>query len=207
MCVLLRGGRHSAAVHSLLAVLPPLAASLPHALVEHTDASIRHTRPRSSACPSLASLRLTPPPPPLALTPRLTLNPTRKDATHAMSYGYPHQGYGGNPHGQGQYPPANLYSHDPYAPAPSPGANDYASEPSYPYPSGGADYSQSDFISPDRDGDGIPGGRYAQQGQTYPPALASDADLDKYGAAAAWEKPVPVTRGSIAAQVRAHPHD
>ncbi|BGP38020.1 hypothetical protein JCM10450v2_001953 [Rhodotorula kratochvilovae] len=118
-----------------------------------------------------------------------------------MSYGYPHdQGHAQQQQYQGQYPPNNLYSNDPYAPAPSPGAADYQDHPSYPYPH--PDYSQSDFISPERDGNGVPGGR-----QTYPPQQ-SDADLDKYGAPpygnpAAYEKQVPITRGSIAAQLAA----
>jgi len=120
-----------------------------------------------------------------------------------MSYGYPQQpqGYPDQYHPD-QYPPATSYAHDPYAQTHSYG--DHHQPESYPY-QGQGDYSHSDFVSPERDGNGIPGGRQ----QTYPPQ-ASDLSLaDKYGAggyeheaASTWEKPVPVTRGSIAAQVR-----
>ncbi|GAA5835254.1 hypothetical protein JCM9279_004486 [Rhodotorula babjevae] len=121
-----------------------------------------------------------------------------------MSYGYPQQpqGYQDQYHND-QYPPAASYAHDPYAQAHTYG--DHNQPSSYPY-QGQGDYSQSDFVSPERDGNGIPGGRQ----QTYPPQ-ASDLSLaDKYGAggyehevASTWEKPVPVTRGSIAAQLAA----
>ncbi|GAA6051172.1 hypothetical protein JCM3770_002573 [Rhodotorula araucariae] len=106
-----------------------------------------------------------------------------------MAYTYPSD-YG---HAQGHYPPANLYSRDPYAPAPSPGAADYPDHPAYPYAH--PEYAHSDFVSPDRDGQPVPGGR-----QTYPPH--SD-DLDKFAHAAAYEKQAAVTRGSIAAQLAA----
>ncbi|GJN88490.1 hypothetical protein Rhopal_001456-T1 [Rhodotorula paludigena] len=111
-----------------------------------------------------------------------------------MQYGHRYEGHDQQP-AHGYYPPDNLYSRDPYAPQPSPGAPDPSSS-SYFAPH--HQYSSSDFVSPGRDGDGIPGGR-----QTYPPQ-ASDADLDKYaGAFGAAEKQVPVTRGSIAAQLAA----
>lgn len=97
-----------------------------------------------------------------------------------MSYPYAH-----DPYANGQYPPQNLYSHQPYADPPSP-ANEYPP------------YTSTDYISPERDGGGVPGGR-----QTYPPQQQGDGEWeDKYGAAA-YEKAVPITRGSIAAQVRA----
>ncbi|GAA6023680.1 hypothetical protein JCM10207_008747 [Rhodosporidiobolus poonsookiae] len=90
------------------------------------------------------------------------------------------------------YPQDNLYSNQPYAFPPSPAANDYP-EPHYPY-------SSQDYISPERDGAGVPGGRQA----TYPPER-EDAESLKYGAFG-YEKTagtVPVTRGSIAAQMAA----
>ncbi|GAA5917151.1 hypothetical protein JCM8208_004851 [Rhodotorula glutinis] len=123
-----------------------------------------------------------------------------------MSYGYPqhkHQGY------PDQYPPVtDPYAHDPYAHSQGYDHHHQQQPSSYPY-QGQGDYSQSDFVSPDRDGDGIPGGRNLQS--TYPPPQASELSLaDKYGAggyehevASTWEKPVPVTRGSIAAQLAA----
>ncbi|KPV75951.1 uncharacterized protein RHOBADRAFT_52959 [Rhodotorula graminis WP1] len=123
-----------------------------------------------------------------------------------MSYAYPqHHQHHDYPD---QYPPV----HDPYANDPY--AQTYAHQPPSAYPYQGdahGDYSQSDFVSPDRDGDGIPGGRNLHQ-STYPPPQASDVSLaDKYAAGAyeheaassTWEKPVPVTRGSIAAQLAA----
>lgn len=106
----------------------------------------------------------------------------------------------------------------PYADPPSPAAPDDYGHPDQYYNSapppphhGGAyydnmpyqdQYSAGDFISPERDGRGIPGGRQT----TYPPA-SSDPDLLDKEDAFAYEKPAlqqPVTRGSIAAQVR-HP--
>ncbi|GAA6026994.1 hypothetical protein JCM8097_006024 [Rhodosporidiobolus ruineniae] len=108
-----------------------------------------------------------------------------------MSYPYGQQGYG---HAQGQYPHDNLYApaSQPYAHPPSPGAYDHPSEPQYAYP-----YSSQDYISPERDGQGVPGGR-----QTYPPER-DEADEAKYGAYQTEKGGVPVTRGSIAAQMAA----
>lgn len=119
----------------------------------------------------------------------------------------------------GDYPRQNMYTdpHRPYADPPSPaGPEDYASPEQYfhatPYAApgqqgggyydhgdnGGGYYSAGDFVSPERDGRGVPGGRQP----TYPPA-SSDPDLLDKEDAFAYEKPsVPVTRGSIAAQVR-----
>ncbi|GAA5989393.1 hypothetical protein JCM10908_001289 [Rhodotorula pacifica] len=136
-----------------------------------------------------------------------------------------HNGGGGG--GGGDYPRQNMYADPsrPYADPPSPAApDDYAQLEQYYHSSapqqqqyGGSGYyddeaihyqdnhgySAGDYVSPDRDGRGIPGGRQ----NTYPPAANSDPDLlDKEGAFA-YEKPaigaVPVTRGSIAAQLAA----
>lgn len=132
-----------------------------------------------------------------------------------MAYYGHHQG--------GDYPRQNMYTdqHRPYADPPSPAAPEeeydspdqyyhqataaypnnnyhgeqYAYEPEYHNNDG---YSANDFVSPERDGRGVPGGRQT----TYPPASSDPDLLDKEGAFA-YEKPtVPVTRGSIAAQVR-----
>jgi hypothetical protein len=121
----------------------------------------------------------------------------------------------------GEYPRQNMYADPsrPYADPPSPAApDDYGHPDQYyhnsapPPPHGGAyydnmpyqdQYSAGDFISPERDGRGIPGGRQT----TYPPA-SSDPDLLDKEDAFAYEKPAlqqPVTRGSIAAQVRSRP--
>ena len=120
----------------------------------------------------------------------------------------------------GEYPRQNMYADPsrPYADPPSPAAPDDYGHPDQYYNSappphhGGAyydnmpyqdQYSAGDFISPERDGRGIPGGRQT----TYPPA-SSDPDLLDKEDAFAYEKPAlqqPVTRGSIAAQVR-FPH-
>lgn len=112
-----------------------------------------------------------------------------------MSYGYGQGNYGG------AYPPDNLYapSSQPYAYPPSPAADDHP-QPHFP------PYSSQDYISPERDGAGVPGGRSA----TYPPER-EDAESLKYGAMGGADgggygyvekAGVPVTRGSIAAQVR-----
>ncbi|KAG0666579.1 hypothetical protein C6P46_004245 [Rhodotorula mucilaginosa] len=119
----------------------------------------------------------------------------------------------------GEYPRQNMYADPsrPYADPPSPAApDDYGHPDQYyhnsapPPPHGGAyydnmpyqdQYSAGDFISPERDGRGIPGGRQT----TYPPA-SSDPDLLDKEDAFAYEKPAlqqPVTRGSIAAQLAA----
>lgn len=120
----------------------------------------------------------------------------------------------------GEYPRQNMYADPsrPYADPPSPAAPEDYGHPDQYYNSappphhGGAyydnmpyqdQYSAGDFISPERDGRGIPGGRQT----TYPPA-SSDPDLLDKEDAFAYEKPAlqqPVTRGSIAAQVR-YPH-
>jgi len=96
---------------------------------------------------------------------------------------------------------------------------------SYPY-GGGGQYSQSDFISPrDEYSSGIPGGRTQQQHQhqqphyqsnTYPPQLHdyNEDDVESlkapplggyggggYGGSELNKNGVPITRGSIAAQV------
>ncbi|BGP13929.1 hypothetical protein JCM10213_002573 [Rhodosporidiobolus nylandii] len=108
-----------------------------------------------------------------------------------MSYG-PQYGYGAPDHyghQQGAYPPDNLYAQQPYAYPPSPAAEDH------PQPNYGGEYSSQDYYS-ERDGAGVPGGR-----QTYPPER-EDVESLKYGAM--HEKGgVPVTRGSIAAQMAA----
>ncbi|CEQ39921.1 SPOSA6832_01480, partial [Sporobolomyces salmonicolor] len=109
-----------------------------------------------------------------------------------MSYPYQH-----NP---GSYPPQNVYNQHqgPYAVPPSPAADDYQPDQHYP------PYSSTDFISPERDGGGIAGGR---QPATYPPmsigADGLDAESVKYGAGAFEKSHLPVTRGSIAAQMAA----
>ncbi|GAA5888040.1 hypothetical protein JCM6882_000259 [Rhodosporidiobolus microsporus] len=114
-----------------------------------------------------------------------------------MSYGYGHQPYST----QGAYPPDNLYApaSQPYAYPPSPAADDH-SQPHFP------PYSSQDYISPERDGAGVPGGRSAG---SYPPER-EDAESLKYAAMGGEggygyvEKAgVPVTRGSIAAQMAA----
>ncbi|GAA5841560.1 hypothetical protein JCM11251_001260 [Rhodosporidiobolus azoricus] len=114
-----------------------------------------------------------------------------------MSYGYGHQPYST----QGAYPQDNLYapSSQPYAYPPSPAADDHPQGSYYP------PYSSQDYISPERDGQGVPGGRSA----TYPPER-EDAESLKYNAVGGEggygyvEKAgVPVTRGSIAAQMAA----
>ncbi|BGP22877.1 hypothetical protein JCM10295v2_001768 [Rhodotorula toruloides] len=98
-----------------------------------------------------------------------------------MSYPYAH-----DPYVNGQYPPQNIYSQQPYGQPPSPAAE---------YPP----YTSTDYISPERDGGGVPGGR-----QTYPPQQqAGDAEWEDKYAAGAYEKQAPVTRGSIAAQLAA----
>ncbi|GAA5871667.1 hypothetical protein JCM3774_003012 [Rhodotorula dairenensis] len=121
----------------------------------------------------------------------------------------------------GDYPAQNMYADPsrPYADPPSPAAPDdyghpdqyYHSAPA-PHHQAGAgyyddmpyrdQYSAGDFISPQRDGGGIPGGRQT----TYPPG-SSDPDLLDKEDAFGYEKPalaaVPVTRGSIAAQLAA----
>ncbi|GAA5868279.1 hypothetical protein JCM1840_005623 [Sporobolomyces johnsonii] len=107
-----------------------------------------------------------------------------------MSYPYQH-----NP---GSYPSQNLYNQHqgPYAAPPSPAADDYQPDQHYP------PYSSTDFISPERDGGGIAGGR---QPATYPPTGAETIDTEsvKYGPGAFEKSNLPVTRGSIAAQMAA----
>jgi hypothetical protein len=85
----------------------------------------------------------------------------------------------------GQYPDHYQYSNQPYAHPPSPNAD-------FDHPQ----YSPQDYLS-DRDGHGIAGGR-----QTYPPERDGDESVKFAGAGGFDEKGVPVTRGSIAAQVR-----
>ncbi|GAA5825462.1 hypothetical protein JCM10212_004838, partial [Sporobolomyces blumeae] len=112
-----------------------------------------------------------------------------------------------------------AYPYDQHAQpqAPYPYA-DYASTTTRlePYPP----YSSQDFVSPERDGRGVPGGREPRQypqAQTYPPPLPNpagypddaydpdDVESIKYGAHARQSQfgNVPVTRGSIAAQMAA----
>ncbi|GAA5862251.1 hypothetical protein JCM8547_007783 [Rhodosporidiobolus lusitaniae] len=89
---------------------------------------------------------------------------------------------------QGHYPEQNLYSQQPYAYPPSPG-EEHSFQP----------YSSQDYISPQRDGTGVPGGRQ----NAYPPER-DDAESYKFGGVGGFdEKGVPVTRGSIAAQMAA----
>ncbi|GAA5978865.1 hypothetical protein JCM11641_003594 [Rhodosporidiobolus odoratus] len=102
-----------------------------------------------------------------------------------MSYPYGHQPQ----QTYGAYPEQNLYSNQPYAYPPSP--NEEVNQPHYP------PYSSQDFNS-ERDHAGVPRAR-----QTYPPEREDESA--KYGAAGyGYEKAgVPVTRGSIAAQMAA----